>query len=369
MKKKKILFIIWSFTYGGGAEKILANIINNLDKEKYEIDVIEYWHSNINNEKVNDNINILPPIIDSNNDNKIKKLFYKILLEHFPNALRKKYIKKKYDIEISFNYMIPTFLLSHSAKTIAWVHGDVYDLLDNKKNYRLQNNSFKDVNKIVAISDNTYESLEKVFPQYTDKLILINNGFNIEKIIKKAYEEEIPKEDKKILLYINRFDENKNPLFVLDVAKKLVDRGYDFKLEYLGRGELEEKIKNRITELELNEYVEILGFKSNPYPYIKRSSIVLGCSKSEGFPTIFIEAIALGKPFVTTNVGGAKEISDNEKCGLIANDLEDYRNKVMALLDDEKKYNEFSKYGLKHSKKFDINSQIKKIEKLINEME
>ena len=54
MKKKKILFIIWSFTYGGGAERVLANIVNNLDKNRYDIDIIEYWHTNINNEEIND---------------------------------------------------------------------------------------------------------------------------------------------------------------------------------------------------------------------------------------------------------------------------------------------------------------------------
>ena len=53
MKKKKILFIIWSFTYGGGAERVLANIVNNLDKNRYDIDIIEYWHTNINNEEIN----------------------------------------------------------------------------------------------------------------------------------------------------------------------------------------------------------------------------------------------------------------------------------------------------------------------------
>ena len=40
MKKKKILFIIWSFTYGGGAERVLANIVNNLDKNRYDIDIL-----------------------------------------------------------------------------------------------------------------------------------------------------------------------------------------------------------------------------------------------------------------------------------------------------------------------------------------
>ena len=58
MKKKKVLFIIWSFSYGGGAEKILANIVNNLDYEKYDIDVLEYLHAD-KMEPVNGNIKIL----------------------------------------------------------------------------------------------------------------------------------------------------------------------------------------------------------------------------------------------------------------------------------------------------------------------
>lgn len=109
MKKKKILFIIWSYTYGGGAEKILTNIVNNLNSEKYQIDIIEYWHTNINKENTNKNIKVLPYIIDAEKDSKIKKIIYKILLILFPRLIRRKYIKDKYDVEIAFNYMIPTF--------------------------------------------------------------------------------------------------------------------------------------------------------------------------------------------------------------------------------------------------------------------
>ena len=76
MKKKKILFIIWSFTYGGGAERVLANIVNNLDKNRYDIDIIEYWHTNINNEEINDNVTLLEPIIDADNDSILKKILY-----------------------------------------------------------------------------------------------------------------------------------------------------------------------------------------------------------------------------------------------------------------------------------------------------
>lgn len=366
--KKKILFIIWSFTYGGGAEKILANIVNNLDPNKYEIDIIEYWHTNIKTEIVNDNVNILPPIIDADNDSKIKKGLYKLLLEIFPRFLRMKYIKKKYDVEISFNYLIPTFLLNKKCKSIAWIHGDIYDLKENKKNYFLQKRSFKYVDKIVAISDNTYNSIKKVYSCFADKVILLNNGYDIKEMISKSKSLEITEKEKNSLLFINRFDANKNPLFALNVVKELDNRGIDFKLYYIGKGELEQEIIDNIKELKLENKVKILGYKNNPYPYIKNCDIVLGCSKTEGFPTIFIEAIALGKPFVTTAVGGSIEISDNQKCGLIADSFEDYVNDVELLINDKKMYMQFSKHGINHVKKFSLKSQIDKIEKLIEEI-
>ncbi len=45
--KKKILFIIWSFSYGGGAEALLTMIVNHLDPQKYEIGILEYYHAEI----------------------------------------------------------------------------------------------------------------------------------------------------------------------------------------------------------------------------------------------------------------------------------------------------------------------------------
>ncbi len=363
--KKKLLFIIWSFSYGGGAEKILANIVNNIDSNKYKIDIIEYWNANIKREYVNDGITILPPIINAQKDSKIKKVLYKIILETFPNILRRKYIRENYDVEISFNYMIPTFLLSKKCKTISWIHGDVYDLQKNKRNYLLQRKSFKYVDKIVAISNNTYNSLINVYPEYSNKVILINNGFNTKEIIQKSKEIKLSKSKVPSLLFINRFDENKNPIFAVEVAKILKEDNINFKLYFVGKGDLDTKINEKIKEYNLDNEVEILGYKKNPYPYIRNSDIVLGCSKSEGFPTIFVEAITLGKPFVTTNVGGAAEISDNQKCGLIADNINDYVNDIKILINDKNEYKKLSEYGKKYVETFSIEKQIQKIDKLI----
>ena len=368
MKKKKLLFIIWSFTYGGGAEKLLANLVNKMDFNKYEIDVIEYWHSNINSETTNENVNILKPIVDSTKASKIEKLTKKILLEHFPLLLRTKYIKKKYDFEISFNSMIPTFLLSKKSKNIAWIHGDMFDLKNRKYDYKLQKNSFRKVNKIVAISENTYKSIVKIFPEYKNKTVIINNSFDFEKIDMLSKESIDYIHEEFTLLFAGRFDENKNPLFMIEVAKLLKEKGQKFRLLFIGKGNLETEMKEKIKIYQLEDYVKIIGFKSNPYPYFKLTDIVVMSSRHEGFPTVLSEGLSLGKPFISTKVGGTDELSANGKYGFVENNIDQYVNCIIDLINDKKLYKKMSNNGLNYIRKFTFENQIRKFETLMEDI-
>lgn len=368
MKKKRILFIIWSFTYGGGAERMLATLVNNLPKDKYEIDILEYWHANINNEKVDSNIHILKPIVDSLKDNKIKRIIKYILLHTFPSILRKKYIKNNYDIEISYNYLIPTFLLGKKGKTISWVHGDIYDLKEHKYNYIKQKKAFKSVNKIVAISENTYKSIIDVYPQYKNKTMIINNGYDFDTMFSKSKEFELEKSDIKKILFIGRLDENKNPLFLIEVAKLLKEDNIKFKMLFLGKGYLKDKIESKIKEYNLFDEVNLLGFQSNPYPYILNSDIIVGSSKSEGFPTVYVEGLRFGKPFVSTIVGGTEELSNSGKCGFVTNNLNEYKDYLKKLIIDNELYNKMSSEAFNYSQKFSCKNQVDIVDNLIMEI-
>lgn len=370
MKKKKVLFIIWSFTYGGGAEKILANLINNMDLNKYEIDVLEYLHNNIKVEKVNKNINILNPIIDITDKslkNRIKNAIISRLINICPRLIRKIYLNKKYDYEISFNYLIPTFLLDYSnSKTICWVHTSIYDL--EKKRYQryLQRKMFKKANKIVAISDVTYKSIIDLYPNYKGKTTIVSNGFVFEDIYEGSKtKEKIPNID---LLYCGRLEDRKDPLKLIEISKILKEKKVDFKLGFLGQGVEEEKIRKKIKEYCLEENVIFFGFQKNPYPYINKTKILCMTSKEEGFPTVIIEAMTLGKPFVTTKVAGVDEMYDNEKCGFITNDNEKYSNYIIKLLTDNNKYNEMSNNCKKYVRKFSVDNQVKKLEMIMDEV-
>ena len=62
--KKKILFFMWSFSFGGGAEKILSTIVSNLDPEKYDIDILEMEHFDKGYESVPKHVRILKSLQD-----------------------------------------------------------------------------------------------------------------------------------------------------------------------------------------------------------------------------------------------------------------------------------------------------------------
>lgn len=367
--KKKILFIIWSYSYGGGAETVLKSFVNNMDFEKYEIDIIEYWHSNTKIEDTDKRVGILKPVIDSTKDSKIKMLITKILLENFPILLRKRFIKKKYDYEIAFNYMIPTFLINKKGKTISWNHGDIYDLKSKKREKFLQKRSYKNIDKIVAISQNTYNSIIDVFPEYKEKTTIINNSFDFEDIIKKSKDKISILKNKFTILFAGRFDENKNPLLLIEIAKKLKDKNLNFEMWLIGKGELQEKLEEKIAMCNLENECKILGYQKNPYPYFAKADMIILCSKSEGFPTVLAEGLVLGKPFVSTKVGGIEELSDDGQCGIVASNIEEFSSAIETLIKDDSLYKKMSEHGKEHIKKFNFENQINQLEKLFEEID
>lgn len=358
--KKKILFIIWSFSYGGGAEKILANIVNNLDDAKYEIEILEYLHSD-KMEPVNSNIKILPPVVDMTRQDICSKIYNKlihsILIKLLPSLIRKTHLRKTYDVEISFNYLIPTFLLSRdSQKRIAWMHGSIYDLEENKRLKNKQRKALSSVNKIITISNATERSIVSVFPEFKDKIVKIYNGYDFSGMVPEGTVTDFQ------LLYCNRFDENKDPLRFIRIVKRLNDLGLSVTAKMLGTGVLFNEAVRLIREYKLEAQIECVGYKKNPYAYYKHCKVFCLTSHSEGFPTTLVEAMYFGKPFVSTPVAGTEELSQNGNCGFVASDEEEYAIKSLKLLTSSELYKNMSEYCSNYVLNYSLKNQIHAIE-------
>lgn len=98
-------------------------------------------------------------------------------------------------------------------------------------------------------------------------------------------------------------------------------------MQILGEGEQRQKAE--LSAEKNASHFNFLGFQSNPYPYIHSSDALIVTSYTEGFPTVLIEAIALGVPVITTNVGGVEEIVKDGVNGLVVkNDPADIAEKI-----------------------------------------
>lgn len=328
---KKLLFITWSISYGYGTEKSLADILNRMDKSKYSIDVLPLF-KNSQDSILSSDIKVLEPLIDYTKENRDEKkdmdYYYGILA----NPLKfNKLLKDKYDCVIACNHNAPSYFASYMNNTpkVVWIRGDMSELNYNnfnpttveysgiKQEYNMQKNVLKTFDNIVVISEVVKKALKNHFG-ITENIYEIPNSVDIEKI-KELSSENIILPRGHLLTALGRLDSNKNQILLLKAAKIVKRYREDFKIYLLGDGEDRKKLESYIEENDLEENVQILGFKENPYPYIKNSVATVLTSFSEGFSLALAESAILDTPIISTDVGIAKELIQKYDCGTLIN--------------------------------------------------
>lgn len=362
---KKILFIIWSYSLGGGAEALLTTIVNRLNPQKYQIGILEFYHSSTKKEPVNPNIEIYDPITFEGDVEYQKKMYYAY---HEPDKMIRNYVPAGYDLYISFNYQIPSFLLPKGSRNIAWIHGAVFDLAESgMEEYRyLQGKAFERATKIVTISDNTSASIQALFPEHADKVIEIYNALDIERVREKASCITKIKLKHPAMICVGRLDDNKDPLRVLDIFSKVSKKIELGHLYFLGKGKLEKQIEEKVEMYELQECVHVLGYMENPFPVIKQADVCCMASKAEGFPLSLLESVALGVPFVSTEVGGVRLLSNGGRCGRIYTTDVQGMEAVLEILRTSKDLLELE--CRESISRFDLDNYIARIENLLEEI-
>lgn len=137
-------------------------------------------------------------------------------------------------------------------------------------------------------------------------------------------------------VFVGRLAESKNPLMLLECARRVRERFEDFTLDVFGDGEMRAQIEGRILEMGLDGVVNLHGFTDDKSVYQGHDLLWL-TSKYEGFGLVIIEAAANMVPTVTTDWGEAvSEVILDGQTGFIADDLDEFVDKsceVMASLE------------------------------------
>lgn len=214
---------------------------------------------------------------------------------------------------------------------------------------------------ILTVSDSIMK--EYIFgKQLRKKTKIVGNPVDIHTICKKA--DKASYVDSYDIVFLGRLSFAKNPFYFLEIINKCVQEFPHISVAMIGQGELTEEIKQKIENQGLQNTIKCLGFLDNPYGILKASKILCIPSLWEGYGLAAIEALALGIPVVSSDVGGLIDIVD-DSCGKRCKLIEEYIVEIQKLLADCDYYKNKRAGAFTKAKKLDntdsFHENIKKI--------
>lgn len=369
--KKKILFLINTLR-DGGAEKILVDIVNNLDPEKYDIEVRLIYTRGVYFDRLNSNIKL--SFISGRLESFRAKIVSKMLPRLSSEFLHRLFIRDTYDIEVAFLEGYATKIVAGApkeTKKLAWVHCDVTKTEWITGVYKTDegfSNCYRKIDEVICVSESVKEAFIERFGEVT-KLTVKYNPVD-DKKIRELSREEIslqPKANKITLVSIGRMSYPKRFIRLLTAVNNLLKQGYKIELWLLGDGEERKDLETFVQEQEIQDAVTFTGYLKNPYPYIRQADLYVCSSIYEGFSTAATEAIVLGIPVLTTDVSGMREMLGDSEYGFITeNDDIAFENGLRKLLDHPELLAHYRKMAQKRSGYFEMENRLKEIEELLN---
>ena len=133
----------------------------------------------------------------------------------------------------------------------------------------------------------------------------------------------------------------------------------------IGTGPHEDKLKQLVDQLNMSTKITFMGFKHNPYPYIKTADVLCMTSDVEGLPMVVQEAMALGTVVVSTRCAGMIEVLSDE-CGVLCdNTPEAFAGEIKRLMDDPALRAQLATKARQRMAMFEPRTIISQIEQLI----
>jgi len=358
MSKIDILFIMPSLNRGG-AEGVIVNIINNLNREEFIVNLLLFQKSGDLLDSIADDVKIY--VIESQKVSvgvfKAVSMIYRLKPDIVFSGIS--------NLNLYLSSFIPLLkLLTPNIKFVARQPSILS--LNNKQEksprlYELLHKSiYKNYDLVVCQSSYMQQDLISNYNFPKEKSIVINNPIDIDLVEKKALERvEYPFSKEYInLISVGNLREEKRFDLLLRVFSLLDNR---YRLTIIGDGVKRDELEELASSLNLKERVKFLGYKKNPYPYMREADIFILTSEYEGFPNVVLEANLLGLFVVGfKSAGGVDEIIDNRDVGILVEfgDIELLAEKI-----EEIDISKIDRVCIKESvKRFEVSKIIKKYE-------
>ncbi len=364
----KLLFLI--HTLGpGGAEKVLVNLVNNMDPAKFDITVLAMFGGGVNEQFLKQHIKYRAVFRKAFRGNShIMKLFS-------PRMLHRLFVKDHYDIEISYlegpSARVISGCTDPETKLISWIHCTMHSERDVAVGFRSYSEAaacYARFHRNVFVSCEVMNAFCRLCP-VSGTLVLYNTN-DSKKIFVMAeatLAENTFSKDEINLIAVGKIQEVKGFDRLARVHKRLRDVGYPVHTYILGDGEQKTEIAAWLEQEKLTDSYTFLGYQTNPYKYVRNSDFFVCSSYSEGFSTAATEALIVSTPVVTTLVSGMKEmLGENDEYGIITDNNEDalYEG-IKRLLDDPTLLAHYKEKAAERGKSFNTEVTVKAVEEML----
>ncbi|WP_280770552.1 glycosyltransferase [Salipaludibacillus daqingensis] len=368
MKKVKILFYIYEMG-AGGAARTLLNIINNLDRDKFQ-----------------------PVLVTLDFDGSYEKdierdvTFIKLKTKRLSKSIFKlaKIIRDE-EVDLVFSTIPRVNTIATLANKLSFTKSkNVVREADNlggtlKEDIQLIffGMVYRLSNQVVSLSEGVKNNLVNKYKLKADSIKVIYNPVDLKKIDQQLIE-EIPEKhreafdtDEKVIITAGRLVEQKDQRTLIEAFRKVQDR-VDSRLVILGVGHLENDLKALADQYNLLDRVYFYGFQQNPYKYIHQADLFALSSKHEGFSHVIAESLATGTMVVSTDCkSGPSEVLDKGKYGYLcevgnAEEMSKHMIEALTLTEEQKQKNVAE--GKKRARDFDANIIVKQYEEVFLEV-
>ncbi|MFC0560070.1 glycosyltransferase [Halalkalibacter alkalisediminis] len=336
----------------GGVERSLISMLDNFDYRNHKVDLMLYKHQGDFMELLSQKANLLDEIRQYTTFRKsiseilkdkeffigASRVLAKVSADlkgrfqgvtepgYYQMQLMWKYalpflpkMEKEYDVAIS--YLWPHYFVAEKVKAkrkVAWIHTDYSTVeTDVAKDVDM----WKKFDYIVAVSDACKQSFLKKYHELEKKVIVIENITSpdfIKSMANEVVDNPLINDNRFKIVTVARLSHAKGIDQAVKALKLLKDKGYsDMAWYVVGYGGDEAKLKELISQYDLENNFLLLGKKTNPYPFMQVADLYVQPSRYEGKAVTVGEAQILSKPVMITNYSTASSQVDEGVDGVI----------------------------------------------------
>ena len=375
MGKSKVLFFISSLA-GGGAERVMVDLIRNIDRKKVDpVLVLLYpYEGSPYRQNLAEDIRVV--VVARKSDSVAAKL------RQFLDFLKTVRMEKP-DMVLSMlthnNIMALLSGLLFRIRVIVSEHNTLSEVVKTEEGRKILGVPVAPMVKvlyrfaatIIAVSEGIRSDLISTFGIAADQVQTIYNPMALNRISALATESPEHRfflEDRKpIVIAMGRLTPQKG-FDILLKAFRLVMSEIDARMIIMGEGLQRSYLERMISDLGIENRVSLCGFQRNPCAFLAQADIFVLSSQYEGLPMAILEAMACGVPVISTDCrSGPREILQNGQCGVLVpvGDEAALAEAITGLLKDEKRRKELSERGKERLKDFSIQEIVRQYEEIL----